>query len=585
MRGRPTVKTFLRPAVAVPGKPLQVEVVLTSRTDTPIDYVETKLVGTAWMQVGRYGSSLRLVEQRARHGPRTLTKGEHRFASRFDLPEGLPPTYRGGVAWVDYTLAVHASIPWWPDRRQSFALPVGPVARDGGPTPQVFVSSLEGPRGSTPFLELALESTTLEIGGVLVGAVSTTNTGQVTIRALDLVLVALEASAQSSFTHAVRRARWRILDGPPSEGQSVPFRVALPQHLQVGFATPLFEVRWAVDVVAEVVWGRDATLRAPVTLVPGRIARPAREKARWVAPVGRERRAVTWAAVADRHGMVNDAAEERMSAEVGGASVAVSTQQRGAAGLYWTATVKWPPLGIDLHAEPRSWTDAFSANRVDLGVGRSASKFTARGREAAQVLAVLGEGALDAVARFEEAAVNDDGAVLASRARAETLPQLDAFVRDAIAAAQALALGVARLPPPEAMKEHVEAWRAFASRLGGRLQIGSMRITSTSFGPEAVDIETLWSGPHRIEGTAVRLRLSPPIEGELDLDSPGTSAESRQLVKAITERARNVRLGPDALEALLDGPLDDPSTVEPLLVTLADLARSIRGVPQTGPFR
>jgi len=585
MRGRPSVKTFLRPAVAVPGGPLQVEVVLTSRSDTPIDYVETKLVGTAWMQVGRFGSSLRLVEQRARHGPKTLTKGEHRFASRFDLPAELPPTYRGGVAWVDYTLSVHASIPWWPDRRQSFGVPMAPAARDGGPTPQIFVSSLEGPRGTTPFLELALESTTLEIGGVLEGAVSISNTQHVSIRALDLALVAEEASSQSSFTYDAPRHRWRIHDGQPSEGQSVPFRIALPRNLQVGFAIPIFEVRWALDVVAEVVWGRDATLRAPVTLVPGRMTRPAKDASRWVAPVGRERRSLTWSTVADRHGMVNDATAERMSANVGAAALVISTQHRGAAGLHWIATVKWAPLGIDLHAERRSWTDVFTVNRFDLGEGRAASRFTARAREAAQGLAVLGAGTLDALDGFDEATVSDDGAVLASRARAETLPQLDAFVRDAIVGAQSLALGIARLPPPQAMEAHVAAWREFASRIGGELQIGAMKITSTGFGPEAVELETLWSGDGRIEGTALRVRLSPPLEEELRLDSPATSAESRQLAKAIAGAATSVRLGPSALEALLSGPLADPATVEPLLVNLSDLARSIRGVSRTGPFR
>jgi hypothetical protein len=585
MRGRPSVKTYLRPAVAVPGSPLQVEVVLTSRSDTPLEYVETKLVGTAWMQVGRFGSQLRVLEQRARHGSKTLTKGEHRFASRFDLPQGLPPTYRGGVAWVDYTLAVHASIPWWPDRRQSFTVPMGPAARDGGSTPQSFVSSLDGPRGSTPFIELALESTTLEIGGVLVGAVSISNTQHASIRAVDLALVALEASAQSSYTYDAPRHRWRIHDGPPSEGHAVPFRIAIPSNLQVGFATSIFEVRWTLDVVAEVVWGRDVTLRAPVTLVPGRIAPPEKDGARWVAPVGRERRALTWSTVADRHGMVNDAADERMSASVGDASLVISTQHRGAAGLHWIATLKWAPLGIDLHAVPRSWTDLFTQNRLDLGDGRSAAKFTARAREAAQGLAVLAERTLDAMARFDEATVNDDGAVLASRARAETLAQLDAFVRDAIVAAQALARGIASVPPPQAMEPYVDAWRAFAARLGGQLRVGSMEITSTSFGPEAVEIETLWSGPGQIAGTTVRVRLSPPLEEELDLGSPATSAESRKLANAIREGAVSVRFGPSALEALLAGPLADPSTVEPLLVTLTDLARSIRGVSRTGPFR
>jgi hypothetical protein len=322
-----------------------------------------------------------------------------------------------------------------------------------------------------------------------------------------------------------------------------------------------------------------------VTLVPGRIARPDKDAARWVAPVGRERRALTWSTIADRHGMVNDAADERMSANVGGAALVISTQHRGAAGLHWVATVKWAALGIDLHAEPRSWTDLFTPNRLDLGDGRAAAKFTARAREAAQGLAVLGERTLEAVARFDEATVNDDGAVLASRARAETLPQLDAFVKDAIGAAQSLALGIARVPPPEVMEANVDAWRTFASRLGGQLQVGSMKITSTSFGPEAVEIETLWSGPGQIAGTTVRVRLSPPLEQELDLGSPATSAESRKLANAIKAGAVSVRFGPSALEALLDGPLADPSTVEPLLVTLTDLARSIRGVSRTGPFR
>jgi Arrestin (or S-antigen), N-terminal domain len=537
------------------------------------------------MQLGRYGTQMRVLEQRARHGPRTLTKGEHRFASRFNLPEGLPPTYRGGIAWVDYTLAVHASIPWWPDRRQSFAVPVGPAARDGGATPQSFVSSLEGPRGSTPFLELALESTTLEIGGVLAGAVSTSNTRNATIRALDLVLVAVEASSQSSFTYDAPRHRWRIFDGQPSDGHAVPFRIALPRNLQVGFAIPIFEVRWALDVIAEVVWGRDATLRAPVTLVPGRITQPEKEAARWVAPVGRERRAITWSTVADRHGMVNDAADERMSAHLGGATLVVSTQHRGVAGLHWVATVRWTPLGIDLHAEPRSWTDLFTPNRLDLGDGRAASKFTARAREAAQGRAVLDGRTIDAIARFDEATVNDDGAVMASRARAETLPQLDAFVRDAIVAAQALAAGIARVPPPEVMEANLAAWQAFAPRLGGQLQVGAMKITSTSFGPEAVEIETLWAGPGQIAGTTVRVLLSPPLEEELDLDSPATSAESRKLALAIKEGVLSVRLGPSALEALLSGALADPSTIEPLLANLTNLARSIRGVSAASPFR
>lgn len=586
MRGRPSVKTYLRPPVATPGQPLQVEVVLASGSETPIDYVETTLRGKARMQMGKYGSVAPLLEHRARHGPRVLSKGEHRFASRFDVPQGLPPTYRGGVAWVDYVLTVHVSIPWWPDRRQSFTVPMSSAMRAEGATPQVLVSSLDGPHGTTPFLELSLESSTLEIGGTLAGAVSTSNTRQTQIRALDLFLVSIEASTQTSFSYVVRKARWRIHDGQPEEGQSIPFRVALPRDLQVAFTAPNFQVSWALEVVADVVWGFDATLRAPVKVVPPDTGAGGGSRApRWVAPVGRERRAIAWSSVADRHGMVNDAAEERMSASVGAASLAVSTQQRGADGLYWVATLKWPALGIDLHAEPRGWTDLFSSRRIDLGDGRAATRFTARAREEAQGRAVLGDGALESLAPFDEASLSDEGAVLASRARAETLAQLDAFVTSAVLAAQALARGITRVPPPETMKAHLDAWRAFASRIGGELHVGSMRITSTSFGPEPIEIETLWSEPGRVEGTAVRVTLSPPLDGPLAVDSPSVSAETRQLASLVASSARSVRLGPTALEALLDGPLEDPAKVEPVLVNLAALARSVRGIPAGGPFR
>ena len=53
----------------------------------------------------------------------------------------------------------------------------------------------------------------------------------------------------------------------------------------------------------------------------------------------------------------------------------------------------------------------------------------------------------------------------------------------------------------------------------------------------------------------------------------------------ITAEARSVRLGPDALEALVAGPLEDPASVEPLLEKLAMLARAVRGALATGPYR
>ena len=125
MRSRPKVTTYLRPAIVTPGTPLDVEVVLTSESETPIDFVELALVGHESVQFGRYGASRRFLGLHARHGERTLGVGEHRLAAHFDLPASLPPSYRGTAANIAYALDVHVSIPWWPDRTPAVHDPRG----------------------------------------------------------------------------------------------------------------------------------------------------------------------------------------------------------------------------------------------------------------------------------------------------------------------------------------------------------------------------------------------------------------------------------------------------------------------------
>jgi hypothetical protein len=128
------------------------------------------------------------------------------------------------------------------------------------------------------------------------------------------------------------------------------------------------------------------------------------------------------------------------------------------------------------------------------------------------------------------------------------------------------------------------AWAAFAQRLGGRLERGSMAVRGATLGAQEVEIETLWSG-ESVKGTSVRVVLSPPLDRPLDVESPEVSAEVRDLAAAIGAESRAVKLGPAALSALVAGPLDDPAVVEPLLEKLDRLARAVRGLRQAGPFR
>jgi hypothetical protein len=302
-------------------------------------------------------------------------------------------------------------------------------------------------------------------------------------------------------------------------------------------------------------------------------------------PARGERSDLLFATVAEKRGMTHDPGSERMSTVIGAVTLVVTMHQRGGEGSTMMGTLRWPAIGIDLRARRRTWSD-FGAREFDLGTSPAAQRFTADAREPAQGRAVLRDEALRALASFEDVRIDDDGAVVTSPGGA-TLEQLDAFTLLAILAARALAFRLGEVPPPASMAASLANWIAFAAHLGGDLHPGAMRITTTSFGPDAIEIETLWSRDGvegtRVEGTAVRVHLSPSLDDSPEVDGPETSAESRELAEEVRSRARAVRLTASEFEAITEGPIHDPSRLEPLLERLVALARSFRRA--AGPYR
>ncbi len=64
-----------------------------------------------------------------------ITPGKHRYELAFALPGGVPPSYRSRGVIIEYALAVHVAIPWWPDRTERYLVPVvaEPSAESGEP--------------------------------------------------------------------------------------------------------------------------------------------------------------------------------------------------------------------------------------------------------------------------------------------------------------------------------------------------------------------------------------------------------------------------------------------------------------------
>jgi hypothetical protein len=134
------------------------------------------------------------------------------------------------------------------------------------------------------------------------------------------------------------------------------------------------------------------------------------------------------------------------------------------------------------------------------------------------------------------------------------------------------------------MAAFVPAWERFAAPHGARFDRGPMRVTAIPLGSELAEIATLWSRRGDIEGTRLRVPLSPPLDAPLGSSSSSTP-RARAIAEEITLKARDTRFGPEALEALVYGPVEDPASVMPLVEALAELARALRRGADRGPYR
>lgn len=302
-------------------------------------------------------------------------------------------------------------------------------------------------------------------------------------------------------------------------------------------------------------------------------------------PIGRARRALVWAEGARLRGLVNDVNEERMTLDLdGGAALAITLEQRKEGGLFYTATVTWPRLGLDFGVTERRWMDAWASGGITIDVPGFHERFTVRGREPAQVQAFLDQAAARALLLFEEAAIGDEGATLASAGTAQSVEDLDAFLARAVTAARILAEGASRIPPPASMATFAPAWRAFAGALGGRLSLGDMAIHGATFDQAPIEITTEWN--EKGDASATRLRVL--IGARQEVEAPTMvyqSAAHAALIKSLTAATRSLTVTENDTTAAIDAPLADPASIEAILVELVRLPRLLNEGPTRGPYR
>jgi hypothetical protein len=188
--------------------------------------------------------------------------------------------------------------------------------------------------------------------------------------------------------------------------------------------------------------------------------------------------------------------------------------------------------------------------------------------------------------RFEDVKLDDSSATLSSRGTPHATEPVETFVTAVLSAADAVAGAAQRVPPPLVFTDHVVAWRAFADRLRGTLELGRMQIHDGAVGADRVSVGTEWTRSGALVGTRIRVIVDPPLEVPPTVrDDPSVSARARELWRDLESRTHAVRVSADAVFVEIEGKLADPADVMPAIELAVSLRRALAGIKGAGPFR
>ncbi len=574
---------------------------LDSKSDTPTDFTALRLVGTERVLVGdgkgAYISTFDVMRLEVREKERVLTKGVHKRRYVFDLPTNAPPSLTGPRCVVHYVFNVHVSVPWWPDRRASFVLPVEVLPQsDGDGTPRI-VSSSNGPTAGRVYLEASIDRDVLEPGGTVAGAVSVANVAAQRIRRVTVAVVASEqVTRPAAYTYEAQRYGITLVQGAPPETDPLTFSLRLPPDIVPSMAASSFRWRWHLEVRAVIAFSDDVVVRVPLTIVRTPDGTKPRAPGRYF-PVGRDRFARVWQEVAVRMGMSLDPDGATLRATSGRTSLALRRVYDGNA-YRLRLDFTWPSLGVDLQVTEREWgflTPAELANPLDL-LGTSYksehstanARFVMRSREHAQLAVILGPDVLKALVDFSHVSLTDTGGQMSVGIAGTNTTSLEGWCRVALALLQRWDWIGRNVPAPKHMERSVPAWGAFADMTGGKLEIGSMSIRDGSIGVDRFSVETHWQDAQDVIATEVTFPMEPPLDRAMTLADPALSAAAREAWTALARDNTSTRrfvVAPHGVSWQIQGAITDPQTLMADLELAAQLMRALRGRPQSGPFR
>jgi hypothetical protein len=583
-------------ALVEPGSNLDVDVILVSRSETPIDRVKVTLTGEAVVSIpqGKTTASRGVplvVPQSSTWMPGKLGVGEYRRRLRLVLPQNIPPSYRAGAGMcrVAYFLEVHVAIPMWIDRHATFTVPIAVAPRMPNPegSATIVATHPRGPTSGETYIEASLDATQLEPGDELRGDVSFANVSAKRIRRVTIAFVVYELT-RAPLVRMNVVARWAatLVSGPPPEGETFPFRFPIPRELSPSFDASVFALQWQLEVRVDVVLGNDVLLTIPLDVIRAPHGVQIPERSRRALPVGRERLARLWSMVAQRLGVSYDDHEAAMIATRGAVTMKLVREAfQGTLGI--VAHYRYPHLGLDLHLGARALLDSLVARgRYEPKSPIARERFTIVGRDPAQLDAFFDPAICGHLASATSVVLDDDLAHVRVAGVASSASALESVARGALTLLAAFDDAVARIPVPRAMAQYEAAWRACAAMLSASFEPGRVWIHDATLGGFRFELGTVWE-PHdatKPKYTVVSVPIEPPLERAPTVEDASLSAFARDRFRELASlegfHATTTEIG-----FAIPRATPDPATLVPHIESIVAVLVALRGATVTGPFR
>ncbi|MBX3269821.1 MAG: hypothetical protein KF729_06150 [Sandaracinaceae bacterium] len=634
LKSRPRVRVRV-PTEIRPGDEFRATVVLDAKRPVDVERIDVRLDGVERWQMGSGNTSTGRTNPFLSLGARvaearTIPAGHTELSVFIPLPADAPPTYRGAVSVIDYTLHVHVAIPWWADRRASFDVFVAPTEVPSPPSePGVFSSDPSGPKGTEPHAEVSVASTWTRSGDIVNGAIALSNVAHHRYSEIRAGLRGLESIHDGGRPiHEREYLRYQIRLGAEQagEGEMIPFRFRLPPEAMPDLAPAprpngqpaLCSLAWQLEVVVGIRWGADLILRVPYRVLPAS-PRPADAPSRLAPPtVGSDRLREIWEAVGAQHGLRYDT--QTLYGALGGTTLSIRRDLSGRAGVFLVAELSYPELQLGLDVAPATKLQQMVGGGAVVGDPSWDREHYVRARDeaqAAELLRVLVPAMRNAALRH----MDDRRLVLEVRDAGSSRARMEAFVAAAAQLARAVEAARQAIPPPPAMRDALPVWRELATRLGATLEPARMRVEG-QLGAMSVEVRTAFTGAGQPLATWLSVIPPSPLDaghtltvrgGDRAQDQLETrfAGETLELVKILAHGAYELAIEPGRVAVglpyllgvdpaapacaaaralptirLVDAPPAWPSTAvlaEQRLSRLAQLVAVLRG--HVGPYR